>query len=284
MLVTNVGEKESDLQIKARLEEVFGFDVLLIDDDAVDNRNGDDGKFLIADAQDLDVKLVYVSSPVNSNKAGAQAWHASGIPLINVEQADIDNFQYAGGGGGIAQGQTSVNIVAPEHPIAAGFPMGDVVFTDGFLTDSGTGSHHAGAGQVVEGDTVTVVAELSGGQAALVGFDVGTQLLDETVTTARIAHLAITGDDQFRSFNENGLKLFDALVAWVLDIDPPSVVQEPAQLNPPTLANGQVTLSWEGAGVLQTAPSVTGPWTEAANQGNPQSVDASGTAFFRVQQ
>lgn len=284
MLVTNVGEKESDLQIKARLEQVFGFDVLLVDDDTVDNSNGDEGKFLIADAQALDVKLVYVASPVNSNKAGAQAWHTSGIPLINVEQADIDNFQYAGGGGGIAQGQTSVNIVASEHPIAAGFPAGEVVFTDGFLADSGTGSHHAGVGQVVEGDTVTVVAELTGGQAALVGFDIGTQLLDETVTTARMAHLAITGDDQFRSFNENGLKLFDALVAWVLGVDPPTAVQEPAQLNLPTFANGQVTLSWDGAGVLQTASSATGPWTEVANQSNPQTVEATGTAFFRVQQ
>jgi hypothetical protein len=284
MLITNVGEKESDLQIKAQLESVFGFDVLLIDDDTVDTSNGEDGKFLIADAQSLDVKVVYVSSPVNSNKAGAQPWHTSGIPLVNVEQADIDNFQYAPGGGGIAGGPTAVNIVAAAHPMAGGFPEGEVTFTDGFLSGSDTGSHHAGSGQVVEGEAVTVVAELPGGQAALVGFDVGTTLLDGTVSEARIAHLAITGDDQFRSFNDNGLKLFDSLIAWVLGIDPPATDLPPAVLNAPVIAGGKVTISWEGVGTLQSSDLVSGPWADAADQANPQSVDAAGTRFFRVVQ
>ncbi len=281
ILITNVGEKESDLAIKARLEQQFGFDVLLIDDDTVDNRDTETGKFLIDDAKALDAKLVYVSSPVNSNKAGAQAWHASGIPLVNVEQADIDNFQYATGGGGIANNVTAVVISAPEHPIAAGFPEGEVTFTDGFLPGSSTGSHHAG-NNPIEGDTVTTVATLPGGQAALMGFDKGTELLDGTITTARMAHLAITGDDQFRSFNENGLKLFDALIAWVLEIDPPTTEPEVFSFHPVTLQGGQITLSWEGNATLQEAATVTGPWRNSADQSTPQTVPAEGIKFFRL--
>ena len=285
MLVTNVGEKESDLQIKARLEQVFGFDVLLIDDDTVDTRNSEDGKFLISDAQALDVKLVYVASAVNSNKAGAQTWHASGIPLINVEQADIDNFQYAPGGGGISgngASLTTVTIVDADHPLAAGFDAGEVAFSDGFLSGSNTGSHHAGSGQVIDANTVTVAAELPGGQAAIVGFDIGTELLDATVAEARIVHMAITGDDQFRSFNENGLKLFDAAVAWALGIEPPVVDETELKLNPIILQGANVRISWEGNGTLQEAPSAVGPWTSAADQGNPQTIPAQGTKFFRL--
>lgn len=96
-----------------------------------------------------------------------------------------------------------------------------------------------------------------------------------------MAHLAITGDDQFRSFNENGLKLFDALVAWVLEFDPPSTGLSVFKFNPLTLQNGRVTISWKGTATLQEASTVQGPWRDATNQSNPQTAAAVGTKFFR---
>lgn len=46
-----------------------------------------------------------------------------------------------------------------------------------------------------------------------------------------------------------------------------------------------VTVSWTGSGTLQTAPTTTGPWTDSANQSNPQTMDATNSAeFFRVRQ
>ena len=44
------------------------------------------------------------------------------------------------------------------------------------------------------------------------------------------------------------------------------------------------TLSWVGGGILQEAPEVSGPWTDAANQSNPQTVPTPpGTKkFFRL--
>ena len=49
-------------------------------------------------------------------------------------------------------------------------------------------------------------------------------------------------------------------------------------------SGGTVTLSWTGAGALQRAPTVTGPWADSANQANPQSVLATNAAgFYRLE-
>jgi hypothetical protein len=62
-------------------------------------------------------------------------------------------------------------------------------------------------------------------------------------------------------------------------------VAVPPSLNPPVLANGQVTISWTGAGVLQQADTVTGQWGPAPSQANPQTVPASGASkFYQVVQ
>jgi hypothetical protein len=59
----------------------------------------------------------------------------------------------------------------------------------------------------------------------------------------------------------------------------------PAVLPPGLLSihNGQ--LSWTGDGTLQSAPAVTGPWTDKANQANPQPLSATNAAeFYRLRQ
>jgi hypothetical protein len=51
----------------------------------------------------------------------------------------------------------------------------------------------------------------------------------------------------------------------------------------PTLVGGQVRISWTGSGTLQEAPAITGPWTTAASQTNPQNVTPTGTMkFYRI--
>ena len=50
-----------------------------------------------------------------------------------------------------------------------------------------------------------------------------------------------------------------------------------------SLADGSVTLSWEGNGALQSAPAVTGPWTAVDGAASGVSVEASASeAFYRV--
>jgi hypothetical protein len=48
---------------------------------------------------------------------------------------------------------------------------------------------------------------------------------------------------------------------------------------------GSDQLSWTGTGTLQAAPTVTGPWTDSANQANPQMLSTTNSAqFFRLKQ
>jgi hypothetical protein len=60
-----------------------------------------------------------------------------------------------------------------------------------------------------------------------------------------------------------------------------------ATIEGPTLqilrSGGNVTISWVGAGTLQEAPAVTGPWSNSASQTNPQTRAAGGTMrYFRL--
>ncbi len=60
-----------------------------------------------------------------------------------------------------------------------------------------------------------------------------------------------------------------------------------AQLNAPVLSGNNLTLSWVGKGELEFSYSVTGPWFQAVNQSNPQTVPVNNglpvnQTFFRV--
>ncbi|HEY6228813.1 MAG TPA: PA domain-containing protein [Verrucomicrobiae bacterium] len=75
--------------------------------------------------------------------------------------------------------------------------------------------------------------------------------------------------------NPNVLRAFRALVHGDPNI----------AFNVPSFANGKITLSWQGTATLEEATSVAGPWSTAASQTNPQSVDAAGAMkFYRLKQ
>ncbi len=58
-----------------------------------------------------------------------------------------------------------------------------------------------------------------------------------------------------------------------------------SKFNAPVLASGNLTLSWTGSGRLEEAVSLSGPWTTSGNQGNPQTIPASGAMkFYRISQ
>jgi hypothetical protein len=52
--------------------------------------------------------------------------------------------------------------------------------------------------------------------------------------------------------------------------------------DPPTLANGKMTLSWDSTGTLQESTDLE-TWTDSPVQTNPQQVDVGGTMkFYRL--
>ena len=81
--------------------------------------------------------------------------------------------------------------------------------------------------------------------------------------------------------------------SWYFGVDNIAFYEDPAPVSNPveeatltvSKSGGQITLSWTGGGTLQSADKVTGPWSTAASQNNPQNVTTSGTAkFYRVSQ
>jgi hypothetical protein len=81
--------------------------------------------------------------------------------------------------------------------------------------------------------------------------------------------------------------------SWYFGVDNIAFYEDPAPVSNPveeatltvSKSGGQITLSWTGGGTLQSADKVTGPWSTAASQTNPQNVTTSGTAkFYRVSQ
>lgn len=55
---------------------------------------------------------------------------------------------------------------------------------------------------------------------------------------------------------------------------------EEAEFTSATVSGGNLTLEWTGGGTLQTAPAVTGPWTDVAGATSPYSTPANAAAAF----
>lgn len=80
----------------------------------------------------------------------------------------------------------------------------------------------------------------------------------------------------------NGPTASNNKVCFVDIFTAPAVVESP-KLNPPTLAGGNVVITWTHGGTLESAPSPTGPWASTGDSDGSYSEAASAAAkFFRV--
>jgi hypothetical protein len=80
--------------------------------------------------------------------------------------------------------------------------------------------------------------------------------------------------------------------SWYWGVDNIAFYEGPAPITPPTpgslsiaLQSGNAVITWTGSGVLQSASSVTGPWSNVSNATSPYTVTpAVGAAFYRLSQ
>jgi hypothetical protein len=70
-----------------------------------------------------------------------------------------------------------------------------------------------------------------------------------------------------------------AIDNWGVYSVPSLAVQPPGSLSV-AISNGQVHISWTGGGVLQSAPDVSGTWTNVPNASNPMLVTPMGNRLF----
>ncbi len=189
----------SDALIRNRLEEL-GFAHMILDDAASQTTDAD-GKV-----------LVIISSTVGSGDVGIKFVNVT-IPVIHWEQALQDDFQMSTNNA-TAGGQTQIDIVNSAHPLAAGL-------SDGLQTIVTTPS---GFMRGVPASSAIIVATVAGNSAlaAHYAYDTGALLLDGSSAPGRRIGLPMD-DNVYENMNDAGRALFDAAIAWALDIALPSV-------------------------------------------------------------
>jgi hypothetical protein len=251
----------SDAGVKARLEGM-GFQVKVID--APSSQTSDaTGKALIVN-----------SSTVNSGDV-ANKFQTVPVPVINWEQALEDNYLFTldtatTHNSTTSTTETQLNIVNANHPLAAGLPTGPLTVSSGTQFCWG-----------VPAATATIIATTVDDptQAAIYGFEKGALLVDGT-TAAAARRVQFPGsDDSFATLNANGLKLFDAAVAWATGQQTTTA----PKFGPVQIQGGNVTITWVGGGALQSSTDLK-TWTDVSGNPNGTYTTAATAAhsFYRV--
>lgn len=192
----------SDAGVKARLESL-GWQVTVVQAPASTTANAD-GK-----------QLIITSSTVNSGDVGVK-FRDVAVPVINWEQALQDDYRMTGNTDGTDRGtlagQTSINIVKADHPLAAGLSTGVKTVT------TAAQDYSWGA----PGKTAVVIATVADdpARAVIYGYDKGAMLVDGTTPAPARRVMLFSGNNGFAAYTEDALKLFDAAVIWASGIQP----------------------------------------------------------------
>ncbi|HOX02829.1 MAG TPA: hypothetical protein P5555_10135 [Candidatus Paceibacterota bacterium] len=254
----------SDAGVKARLE-TFGFEVVPLDDNT-------------AQVEDLqDMILLITSATLSSGNVGGR-FTLVPIPILNWEVGLQNDYLMTLDGSADhdePSGQTTIDIVNPAHPIAAGFTAGPLVVVSSAQTFTW------GLPNTNTADVIATIAN-NPSQPCIYAYETGDLMIDgATPAPGRRVHIFLQ-ENAFASLNPAGLKLFDAAASWALG--QPLVMPE-AKFDPPAWQGGQVRISWTGPGVLEFADSIGGAWTPLPNAPNPLLADPALPArFYRIRQ
>jgi len=253
-----------------------GFDVTL----AMGSDVPDDGSTALG--SDLIIESSSLGSGTVETADGVGKFRALAIPALEWEASSTDafGFQQANPTTGTTDNQTQINIVDPSSPLAAGFPAGPVTVTSAGATYSQstpTGAH--------------IVATLAGSpdQDVLYSYEKGDKGYNGFVMPARRVFFFFQ-DNTASVANDNGWKVLDAAVDWLLGIQSstPSQGGGGGGGSGPTLgltrSANSLTISWSGTGTLQSATSLTAPvsWKDETSTSPFQTTPAGAAKFFRL--
>jgi hypothetical protein len=252
----------SDAGVKARLEAA-GLQVKVVADSASQTTNA------------VNMALVVTSSTVTPTNVGDK-FQAVPVPVINWEQGLEDHFllttdDVTSHNTNPGTKETQINLLAADHPLAAGFGTGPRTVSSGTQLSWGVPTAAA-----------TIVASTMDDpkHGVIYGVEKGATLIDGfTKATARRVHFMMT-DDTFVTLNADGLKLFDAAVNWALNLSPTGTQPK---FNAVLLQGGRFTISWTGGGALESSTDLK-TWTEVSGAGPDTYTGTPSDArrFFRV--
>lgn len=231
LFLTTATPTAGDNAVQARLVQL-GFNVTRVTDTASTS----------ADANGKD--LILVSSSVGSGNISTK-FTASAVPLICGEQAIYDELglDANNAGGATLAGQTQISIVDCTHPLAAGLPNGlsTVLTAPGPVVLLGTPVASA-----------QIVARGTDGRASIFAVETGAPLHPARIASAPARRVGIFWEAT-TFMTADGLKLFDAAVAWATGSPTPpdapiAITSEPGNV---TVDEGQpasFTVGFSGAG------------------------------------
>lgn len=214
MVVQNpVSPGANDAAMKGRLVS-FGFNVVLKGDSASATADAN-GKV-----------LVLVSSSVGSGNVNKK-FRDVAVPVLNTERAIQDDMLMTlnetdspPGHGQAAANQTDIIITDSTHPLAGGLPDGQVTVVTAPNSTFNWGEPATSA---------QVVARLADGSdhPCIYGYTNGALLIDGTTRAPARRVFLYQGDSGLAMADANGIALFDAAVAWALNVatlgTPPTV-------------------------------------------------------------
>ena len=245
----------ADEGVKARLESQ-GWQVTVVQAPPSTTSDGD-GK-----------QLIVVSSTVNSGDVGDK-FQNSPVPVLNWEQAVQDNFLMTLNTGdvdrGTLDGQMELDIINPDHPLAAGLSTGlKTVTTEAQAYSWG-----------VPNENATIIATVADNpeQALIYAYEEGAILADGSTLAPARRVMFFSGNDGFAAYTEDALKLLDAAVEWASGIAP--------QTSKPASAN-IAFISFHSADDTPTDAAAAVGFTQAADAAYTELLSANGHSVTRV--
>jgi hypothetical protein len=191
------------------------------------------------------------------------------IPAMVWESSNEDAFGFQELNGiATAADQTQINIVDPTSPLAAGLPKG--------LVTVSTAQPFSGGNPV--GAHIVATAADDPSLAVIYNYDKGEKGYNGFVMPERRVFFFF-GDITASVATADGLKLFDAAVDWLLGgqvVPPPKPQFTKIAKN----ADGTITIEWTGAGALEAAAAVTGPWQAVPGATSPYTFRPTATMLF----
>jgi len=235
----------------------------------------DDGS--TANGTDLIVQSSSLASSTTVAAAGGSKFKELAIPLLEWEASNADDLGFASANGTTVTGST-INIVDPTSPLAAGFPAGTVTVVTSPQTIS-VGS--PGAGDPVGAHIVANTGDPN--QPVIYDYEKGDKGFDGFTMPERRVFFFFQ-DTTAAAANDNGWKLFDAAVDWALHTQSNT---GGGGGNPPnasiTISGNSITVSSDNGGTVQATDSLSpANWQDVGPAPQTVQIGSTNARFFRI--
>jgi hypothetical protein len=89
-------------------------------------------------------------------------------------------------------------------------------------------------------------------------------------------------DATYAVLTDTGVRLIDAALSWAVNREL-TLPSDPPLINPPTIVGGNITITWEQGGELETSSTISSGWSGTGNStGSFTGPVGDGARFYRI--